>query len=426
MNERLKARLVELLIAALPKVTVNNARFINRLSRLALFEADNALPDHGPFKEQLVSQVDDFPIVTFVSDYLQSEIFDSQEYDSEKASQKLTEIAAFANPKAVATHLVDEFETLPWKYVLSIKMPSEIGETMSQVIDNTYGLSSNLKLVKITDEFSKIYPLNHKNEKRQEFIHGGSLLFPATDDKEWTEGIYLQIECEGYIGLFGGTTPALQGECVLKSFLGLGLALKLFDFKSSYFPVPPKHQFYVHKLTEEKWEIETKLELNVDLSRAISDLQLNGIITRAATDQRKKDLLKLILSEMNAVFSSGEQSEALTLAAEWLLDSYAGRDDRLNYVQAMVVLEVLLGDKATSDVVGLGQLLRNRCAYLIGKNKEERDTLLKDFDEIYKIRSQIVHRGKARLNFRERLQFSKLRDICNRVIQREVDLLRAK
>jgi hypothetical protein len=92
----------------------------------------------------------------------------------------------------------------------------------------------------------------------------------------------------------------------------------------------------------------------------------------------------------------------------------------------MVVLEVLLGDKATSDVIGLGQLLRNRCAYLIGKSHEERHTLLRDFDEIYAVRSQIVHRGKAKLNFKERLLNSKLRDICNRVIQREVDLLRGK
>ena len=46
-------------------------------------------------------------------------------------------------------------------------------------------------------------------------------------------------------------------------------------------------------------------------------------------------------------------------------------------------------------------LLRNRLAYLIGKNPSDRNALLKDFDEIYKVRSQIVHRGKARLSMKK-------------------------
>ena len=52
---------------------------------------------------------------------------------------------------------------------------------------------------------------------------------------------------------------------------------------------------------------------------------------------------------MKAVFSAGTPAEPILLASEWLLDSYTGRDDRLNYVQSIVVLEVLLGNKAFSD-----------------------------------------------------------------------------
>jgi hypothetical protein len=89
-------------------------------------------------------------------------------------------------------------------------------------------------------------------------------------------------------------------------------------------------------------------------------------------------------------------------------------------VQAAVVMEILLGEKAVSDLMGLGELLRNRCAYLIGRSHKEREDTLSDFKEIYEVRSKIVHSGKSRLNAKERVLFNKLQWMCRRVIQEEV------
>ena len=72
---------------------------------------------------------------------------------------------------------------------------------------------------------------------------------------------------------------------------------------------------------------------------------------------------------------------------------------------------------------GLGELLRNRCAYLIGTTHDQRKEILDEFKEIYDVRSKIVHRGKARLNLHERTLFSKLQWVCRRVIQEEIKLL---
>jgi hypothetical protein len=91
----------------------------------------------------------------------------------------------------------------------------------------------------------------------------------------------------------------------------------------------------------------------------------------------------------------------------------------------MVALEILLGDKTTSDQTGLSALLRNRCAYLIGKSQAERTGVLKLFQEIYDIRSEIVHKGKHRLNFKEKYLFDRLRYMCRRVISKEIELLKA-
>lgn len=189
--------------------------------------------------------------------------------------------------------------------------------------------------------------------------------------------------------------------------------------------MPPEAVFYVHKAHGKGWEIDSKLNIDADISRVLHEIKSHTMIEGADSEARKHGLVELILEELAAVFSASKEAQAITLAGEWLLDSHGGRDARLNYVQAMVVLEVLLGDKADSDEIGLGKLLRNRCAYLIGASHQERASLLKDFDDIYEVRSQIVHRGMPQLSIRERVLFQKLHDICNRVIQREVDLLRA-
>jgi hypothetical protein len=45
------------------------------------------------------------------------------------------------------------------------------------------------------------------------------------------------------------------------------------------------------------------------------------------------------------------------------VDSAIGAGRLLPFVQAMVVLEILPGDKAASKEVGLNELLGNRCVY---------------------------------------------------------------
>ena len=93
------------------------------------------------------------------------------------------------------------------------------------------------------------------------------------------------------------------------------------------------------------------------------------------------------------------------------------------FVQTVVVLEILLGEEKASDDISLGALLKNRCAYFISDTLEERENILKDFSEIYKVRSLIVHSGKQEFSTRERVLFRHLQDMCERVIREEVRLL---
>lgn len=128
---------------------------------------------------------------------------------------------------------------------------------------------------------------------------------------------------------------------------------------------------------------------------------------------------------MGIAFSAGPTADQIVIASQWLFDSYATRDELLSFVQSMVVLEILLGDKKTSDAIGVGELIRNRFAYLIGTNQKERTELMDDFNKIYRVRSQIVHSGKHRLTLEERMLFSRLRWMCLRLITKELELLKA-
>src|SRR4051812_43728651 len=126
LHENLKSRLIETLTKTLPLVEVRNGMFINTGSRIALFEVNEALPQHGPVRESLVSFVDDLPLITFIYDVLQAELLDFDRYDSETPSQKLTEIKEFADPSALASRLVEQLDSLPWQYAVSIQMPHDV------------------------------------------------------------------------------------------------------------------------------------------------------------------------------------------------------------------------------------------------------------------------------------------------------------
>ena len=70
------------------------------------------------------------------------------------------------------------------------------------------------------------------------------------------------------------------------------------------------------------------------------------------------------LTDIGAVMTRHVEDDRLLRAAQWLFDSYAATNPLLAFVQATTSLEILLGDKMLSDLVGLGALLGNRCAFL--------------------------------------------------------------
>jgi Apea-like HEPN len=419
-----KARITELVSKALPLLDVLHGKFVKRSSEgiVFLFLADQALPQRGPLHDTLLAYVDDYPFVEFVLDTLAAELR-SAKYE-EAPVQKLTTVSGYEDADAVAARLVSKFAALPNRYRLTFPLPKALWSCLPAK-ENRWTLeTASSRLIRTSKELSESLPLAASSEEERIELSGGSLLSSLLDTSHlsWEEGaVHLQIDVEGFIGPYGGSVPDLESRRFIRSFCGLGLALQLFQTNSNYALYPPRHSYFVHrKAAEGNWQVERRLELDDSVSRGLERLQLAELVS---TPEKQQHWCPRILEEMAHVVSAGKRSELIMLASQWYFDSATGSDRLLPFIQAMVVLEILLGDKAASKEIGLNELLRNRCAYLIGSSQEERAELHKAFGDIYDVRSQIVHRGKHRLNVHEQSLLGRLRSMCRRVIQKEVDLL---
>jgi hypothetical protein len=407
-----RARLIETIADAIPSLVARHGMFINYPSSTKLAAANNVIPTSGTVREQLTTYINETPVSTFIVDQLQSELLQLNQFQPDNPSMNLTDIVGYEDPKQVAGRLVDQISSLPWQYKLTIGLPRQVTPLLPAA-ENNFVLNDQIELVRAHDAFQELYPL----EPEKQSLLG---LFEERPSSWEPSAEYMQISANGFIGPYGGSIPAWRAESILRAFCGLGIAFRLFEVQHKYslFGPKPSSHFIVHRqISDQSRRFEGKLKLSDERSRAVDSLEKNPDAEQWAN---------YILSLMQAVFSSGSKAEPIALASEWLFDSYTGHDELLSYVQAMVVLEILLGDKAKSDEIGLGHLLSNRCAYLIGKTQEERAAILRDFDQVYTVRSAIVHRGKSRLTRDERILFYKLHVLCHSIIQKEVELLKPR
>lgn len=420
LNKKCKDQLAVALTQALPEILVEHGMFVDRRScALAVMKADSVLPGKGVLRERLVEYIDDFPMIEFVYGALQVALSDADTYLAEDKLSKLNKISGFTDTDQLAQRLVTDFESLPWKYAHTTEIPDRIALGLAE-LGQKIDLSERVRLVLMDAATQEKFALTHSDPKKQNRARRGTLLgalFPVN----WKVGAYcLQIEVDGFIDKYGTTTPALGAASQLKAFYGLGIALGLFSVHRTYAQDVPETVTYVHQLYGSVWEINSRQELDRESSALIVNLTMRDLGTEFAPDQLKA-WRRTCLALMQRVFSSGDKGEKLLLAARWLFDSYHGRDELLAFVQTMVVLEILLGE--STEKLGVGELLRNRCAYFIARTQAERAELMEAFNNIYRVRSQIVHRGKNRLSTHERGLFGQLRHICMRVINAEVELL---
>lgn len=417
LNQECRNRLAACLEEALREVVTRNGMFVERDSLSPLWAGDGILPAHGGLRSRIEEYVNDSPFSEFVEETLSRELHQLDQYQSNTPTVPLREIDPFKDTKQLAKRLVDEFESLPWEYEITLPLPKAATDYFP---GERHDLSSEVSILPGSSGLAATHPLSTGVEARDRILHRRTLLM-ISEAPSWSDDQhYLQVRASGFVGWFGKTNPTLTAEGHLKAFCGLALASRIFNIQRRY--QKGDSSFYVHRKVGSECAVNRRFEVEEVASSTLEDLGVDPFPDSFATDDSKRDWTLKRLREIGAVFSSSNGKRIL-LASQWLFDSYSARNQLLSFVQAMVVLEILLGDDAPPKEGGIGELLRNRCAFLIGRTRSERETLLDEFNSIYQVRSQIVHRGKSRFVAKERYLFYRLQLICRRAIQEEVRLL---
>lgn len=380
------------------------------------------MPQRGNLHDLLQNYVGDTPLADFVIGILMRELEAEQKYTSENRLVPLVSIERYSDPMRVAQRLTDALKTLPWQYCLSIPLPPSISEGFRSHLAS-YTLSDQICLITPDNAHTTAFPLISETET-QDWSFPPSLATPFKIPPMWNNGaVYFQIKARGFISEFGLTAPLLKAVTTLREFYGLAIALRLIKFDKWSRVTAPSSEFYIHRELDHGWIFDRTYELDSSQADTLTKLSLHDLNGVLDSDIKRAGWLTKNLGLMKAVFSGDDRAQRLRLAAQWFFDSYCGSDELLQFVQSAIVVEILLGEKASSDLMGLSELLANRCAYLIASTHKERSEILKDFRSIYAVRSQIVHHGKSRLTLKEQVLTDKLRTICRRILRKEAELL---
>lgn len=438
------AKLIESVAENLIKVRVSNKVFLNFDSAWNLIDTDEILPKTGHRREKLNKYIgEETPLFYFLYESIGRDIYENGTYDSDAKESFLKELPSYDDLKVTAKQLIEELTTLPWNYLISYELNANIGQQFRQSTGN-HNLSKHLTLTCPTSNYDQICPLQSGIEQRdKEFfrehrpglgLRAGIADLPDYVSKplnKWNQTTaYLQVKTEGFIGQYVKTNPVEEAIATLKSFFGLSLAVRLMKIKEVplglsglYWARPQlESRIIVHRMVDDKWQVWTTYALPMDLSETLNKLAVDDLDGGLDSSQIG-DWIKQRISLISSAFENIHKAERILLAGQWLLDSYMGKNELLSFVQTTVAMEILLGDKSKSDIIGIGELLRNRCAYLIGKSHSQRASILEDFNKIYTVRSDIVHKGKSRLNSEEKRLFNKLQRMCKQVIEEELNLL---
>lgn len=415
-------RIRQVLLESIPHIKVDRGVFIHFESVIKLRSLDGIISRGSEAWEILTSIISDHPVSEFVKDQLERRLRDVQEFYNDGELVPLLSCEGMGDAESISDQLISELKSLPWVYSFFIKLPREIASPSLEALN-----SEVFDLCESTSLISAQKNLNDRFPNPGSFNNFRSLASLIEKEENWPEsGLFLRHVAEGYV-LRSETDRT--SETVSKWFRatgGLALATDLVEKEYEYFANQPEVKVAVFRRKNgNNWDYVQTNTLPFDASSCLLSLSL----ARWVFNINKVETRRFIRFGWDTVgkgLELAQRDERFLHAAHWFFDSHSSQSKFMSFVQATVVMETLLGDKDMSEEVGLSALLRNRCAYLIGKNEEDREQIINDFKRIYKTRSKIVHTGKSSLSQRETSDLYRLRQLCSRVIAKEISMRTAR
>jgi hypothetical protein len=419
-------RLQQLFYDAVSKVRFRNGYLLDPWSLTGFDAASEALPTH--WRAKVSEWISDTPIRDFIYGVLSEELRELHKYDKSDELRPLQELTEFTDLRSLADRLLTEFITLPKHYTLILPLPLETTAfTKDLFLNGGFHLAPSLTLVEGSELTNEEFPVSEEEEEEEDNMGFESLLADIFGDRrgprKWNQtAVYLKSDVTGFIADRLPTRIVEQFSFTVRSFGGLAVAAGPLVIDTRYAPVTDRETvIYVYHGADPP-RVKRSQAISNEYAQQLSHIDWAEI---CAEERPEVSLLyvRACLERIAAAFSDTPTAERLRRAGQWFFDGFCNSSELLAYIQVMVALETMLGDQRSSELMGLGQLLANRCAYLVGSTSKEREEILNDFRELYETRSHIVHRGKNQLTRKERASLWKLRSYCSRTIQEELKLL---
>lgn len=417
LHPGLAKRLRELTAAVLPAFGVVNGAFLDFDTLPDLTAFDAALPDgHSPLRQQLSQFISESPMRTLLISEL-SDALGKREFSLDAPRVPLTSVEPFIDVDVASNRLIQGLESLPHTYRVLFSLNHPVAELFRPLLGEGGDLSLSSYLRLVTTQSGGAYEI-----KPLAPMPVG--LFSAPQGVS-VGPVYLEIHVRGYVPKVMVTRPLEHASFLARSFLGLCIAQRLIRRTPTVEnSTTPRRFAQVYLDGDPPFPFYRAYEFPLEVGVALDGITLDVMLPKYSVAQQQQ-YARNELRDIGRILSAGHDADRLLRAAQWLFDSYTGSSALLHFIQATTALEILLGEKEQSDLIGLGALIGNRCAFLIGRSRKQREEILADFKRIYDTRSRIVHRGHSFLSAKEENDLWHLRWMCSRVIQEECRLLLA-
>jgi hypothetical protein len=389
-----------LLDEVLRSATVSFRQFVD-IEAASVKRLVDRLRDIGSKQKLPLPWLTERTVTKFLGDRLSAKVAEAKAHEGTWTS--LIAAPGFDDNASLVASLFDELATLPWQY--RIMLPLSFGCTGEATRKFTLDDSFRVETFDAAD--AACITLHPVKDREAKYYYR---MFPGVID---TDTAYFVGETIGYLPETQPSSAVEEYVHVWKGFMGLLLVDgSLFLGERPPGPPEPALPIVIHRIREHAD--------SVLLPYKWLTLQDSALLGRLASTDKLRDDPETAIASTRRSF----QHLQTRSAARWYVDSLAGEGGVLEIVAATMALEILLGDEAESDSVGVTSLLANRLAFMIGGSPRERHRVLTAFKRLYKVRSEIVHAGKASLSDSERTVLLELQELARRAIQTQIGAIR--
>lgn len=416
IDSRLRDRLVGYLRAELPKVQMTEVgSLINYGDVFALDKGFSAILQKAnkEVKEQVERYVGERPLVALMLGVFSREL-ESIPHEERAGRSKLGDLPQYSDTEALANRIVGMLLALPRRYLVALELPASwtkvfVAQEMPAI------LGRQLAVVGSWHEDLKAFPVP---DAAQQTRPSGSIFEPLISlpmlPRQEGSAVernrsFLYVRLEGFVDTVFSPQPIHRFITLLKSFFGLAMGTDVLSPAIVSLGAGAS-RFSVYEERDESFAKVEDGSLDDGTRAMTSKLRVN----RASSQKVGEALQKVI-----QILDMDSKLPQLALAGRWYFDSFANGDEVMGFMQLAISAETLLG---TDEGDAITETLASRCGYLIATSAKERADLIAEFRSIYKVRSKIVHRGLGALKENERQQLRRLRVICRRILEKEIDL----